>query len=168
MENLRRWRAAWRIKNLDRLRAQAREESRRRREADPEHRRAIVNASYARRSEQRLAYRMAHREQARRHSKAWKARQTPEKLRLLRLVHNANLAAKRLGIAGRIHLVDVASLPLACVYCGAGEHLTLEHATPMSRGGENHWSNLTIACFPCNRDKCAKTVVEYLESRRAG
>jgi hypothetical protein len=43
-----------------------------------------------------------------------------------------------------------------CVYCGRiGEEspLTVDHAVPYSRGGENTIFNLVTACAPCNVEK---------------
>lgn len=54
-----------------------------------------------------------------------------------------------------------------CNYCGqpldgGGE---VDHKLPISRGGSNWPSNLTLACLTCNRDKHAKTVQEFIEWR---
>jgi 5-methylcytosine-specific restriction endonuclease McrA len=54
-----------------------------------------------------------------------------------------------------------------CAYCstplnGLGE---IEHKRPLSRGGDNSLSNITLACYQCNKDKYAKTVEEYREWR---
>lgn len=75
-------------------------------------------------------------------------------------VQTANRDARLLGLTGRIRVRDVRYLPLVCVYCGATENLTLDHATPLARGGENHWSNLTTACLSCNSAKGRRTVAE--------
>lgn len=50
-----------------------------------------------------------------------------------------------------------------CAYCGA-EHVPLqvEHIVPKARGGSKRISNLTVACGPCNLDKDARDVREYL------
>jgi 5-methylcytosine-specific restriction endonuclease McrA len=37
----------------------------------------------------------------------------------------------------------------------------LEHRIPLSRGGNNEYSNLAVACQPCNNRKHAKTEIEY-------
>ena len=55
-----------------------------------------------------------------------------------------------------------------CRYCGTpleGEG-EVDHLTPISRGGSNDASNLTLACLRCNREKGSKTFDEYLEWRR--
>lgn len=38
---------------------------------------------------------------------------------------------------------------------------TLEHKTPLSRGGTNYYRNLAVACRRCNLSKRNKTLMEY-------
>src|SRR5690606_38554140 len=40
-----------------------------------------------------------------------------------------------------------------CQYCGAREHLTLDHVLPKSKGGKSNWDNLVTACQRCNSTK---------------
>lgn len=40
-----------------------------------------------------------------------------------------------------------------CQYCGAKDHLTLDHVIPKSRGGKSNWDNLITACQRCNTQK---------------
>ncbi len=43
-----------------------------------------------------------------------------------------------------------------CQYCSKQckrEDLTIDHVIPRSRGGTNSWTNLVIACYPCNMKK---------------
>ena len=67
-----------------------------------------------------------------------------------------------------------------CIYCG---HLvwpsmpqpysndiglmlaTLDHMTPLSRGGANKFSNLVAACYHCNNEKGSMDAVEYRQWR---
>ncbi len=44
-----------------------------------------------------------------------------------------------------------------CVYCGIGQHLTIDHVVPRSQGGEDSWENLVTACESCNRRKGNRT-----------
>ncbi len=56
----------------------------------------------------------------------------------------------------------------ACAYCGATEvPLNLDHIVPRARGGSNRVSNLACACIPCNTEKGARPVEEFLASRPA-
>ncbi len=52
-----------------------------------------------------------------------------------------------------------------CAYCGEdfsarGALLTRDHVTPVSRGGENVWSNVVTACRACNEKKANRLVGE--------
>lgn len=43
----------------------------------------------------------------------------------------------------------------ACVTCGSGDDLTLDHVVPWSRGGSDAADNLQTMCRPCNSSKGA-------------
>lgn len=50
-----------------------------------------------------------------------------------------------------------------CTYCGDTEGpFDFDHIYPVSRGGPNIASNLTLACASCNRSKGAKTLREWM------
>lgn len=51
-----------------------------------------------------------------------------------------------------------------CFFCGKdmGETPTLEHLTPVSRGGTNTPHNLVYACKSCNSKKHTSTLEEYI------
>lgn len=56
---------------------------------------------------------------------------------------------------------------LKCIYCLKPTKFgddTLEHKTPLIRGGTNEYTNLGIACKFCNFSKHHKTEQEYRES----
>ena len=41
-----------------------------------------------------------------------------------------------------------------CQYCGSNSNsLTVDHILPKSRGGKSNWSNVVVACKPCNVKK---------------
>ncbi len=72
------------------------------------------------------------------------------------------------GVGGKFSLQDIQkireSLHDKCSYCGmplngGGE---VDHMLPISRGGSNDPSNLTLACRTCNRDKTNKTALEFI------
>jgi 5-methylcytosine-specific restriction endonuclease McrA len=60
---------------------------------------------------------------------------------------------------------------LTCIYCikpiTFGQD-TLEHKTPLSRGGTNEKKNLAIACAICNSKKGNKTYEEYAQQEKNG
>ena len=54
-----------------------------------------------------------------------------------------------------------------CQYCGRHrrdlgyrESLTRDHVTPISRGGDNGWSNVVTACSKCNLRKADRMLAE--------
>jgi 5-methylcytosine-specific restriction endonuclease McrA len=47
-----------------------------------------------------------------------------------------------------------------CQYCGARDHLTIDHVLPRSRGGKDTWDNLVTACTGCNARKGCRTPEE--------
>ena len=48
-----------------------------------------------------------------------------------------------------------------CVYCWAHGLQTVDHAVPLSRGGNHAFSNLRPCCYDCNQDKGDMTEDEY-------
>mgnify|MGYP001355667372 FL=1 len=69
-------------------------------------------------------------------------------------------------------LPDICDMPVrdvaarqggVCTYCGTSDGpFDLDHIYPVSRGGSNEPSNLTLACASCNRSKGARTLREWL------
>ncbi|WP_321574670.1 RNA-guided endonuclease IscB [Paraburkholderia franconis] len=53
-----------------------------------------------------------------------------------------------------------------CAYCDAqGVPLQIEHVLAKARGGSNRVSNLTLGCEPCNLDKGAQDVREFVKEK---
>lgn len=53
-----------------------------------------------------------------------------------------------------------------CSYCGTPKGpFEFDHIFPVSKGGSNDPSNLTLACQPCNRAKSDMTLAEWMASR---
>lgn len=48
-----------------------------------------------------------------------------------------------------------------CQYCGSIKKLTIDHVMPRSRGGQDTWTNMVVACMPCNTHKGDKTPEEW-------
>lgn len=40
-----------------------------------------------------------------------------------------------------------------CQYCGSTRNLTIDHIIPKSKGGQDTWENLVVACCSCNTKK---------------
>lgn len=55
-----------------------------------------------------------------------------------------------------------------CVYCGTDAASTVDHRTPLSRGGTDDGDNLVSACFDCNVRKGKRTADEYATAMDAG
>jgi hypothetical protein len=51
-----------------------------------------------------------------------------------------------------------------CVYCGSERDLHMDHIWPVSRGGQNHTSNIVVACRSCNLSKSNKTLREWVQN----
>jgi 5-methylcytosine-specific restriction endonuclease McrA len=50
-----------------------------------------------------------------------------------------------------------------CQFCGRSDlTLTIDHVTPISRGGEDTWENLVCACVRCNNKKGDRTPEESM------
>lgn len=50
-----------------------------------------------------------------------------------------------------------------CQYCNLkirAHEATVDHVTPKSRGGKNEWTNVVLACGPCNQKKGSLSVKE--------
>jgi len=55
-----------------------------------------------------------------------------------------------------------------CFYCGRSDRpLTVDHKTPICRGGSNSIENIVPACATCNFRKGRRTAKEFLEVPRA-
>ena len=50
-----------------------------------------------------------------------------------------------------------------CYYCGASGKMTIEHKTPLVRGGTHEPSNIVPACGKCNLKKGTMTAEEFIE-----
>lgn len=55
-----------------------------------------------------------------------------------------------------------------CQYCGRtdmtlsrGEYLTRDHVQPLSRGGEDEWTNVVTSCSTCNHRKDDRGPLEF-------
>ncbi len=79
---------------------------------------------------------------------------------VIRLVHYVRLPHRRVPpTRSAIMLRDA----FTCQYCGekpGHTHLTVDHMTPRSRGGEHNWADLVTACKRCNQRKGNRTPEE--------
>lgn len=84
----------------------------------------------------------------------------PEKVALYTKATGAKRRKAPLDLNAKIYANAIASDP--CVYCGETNKPSLEHITPIARGGDSQWSNLAIACLRCNKKKQTKLLSEFL------
>ena len=83
------------------------------------------------------------------------------------LKHSRRIA-KKYGCQDDLTLMDVIfTFCMAdgeCSYCGkVTSEYELEHIIPLSAGGPNTLSNITVACPQCNRSKHVKNLLEWRE-----
>ena len=53
-----------------------------------------------------------------------------------------------------------------CFYCGTPEASTVDHVTPLSRGGTDSPANLVACCKRCNYRKGEKTGDEFIRKQQ--
>ena len=53
-----------------------------------------------------------------------------------------------------------------CAYCGQPGN-QIDHIIPISKGGEDHESNMTVACSTCNASKKNQDAQKFQEKRYA-
>lgn len=78
--------------------------------------------------------------------------------------------AKRYGATGSFTIQQLRAMRKAqdgiCIYCQIQHspyHLTIDHIIPMSRGGSNDISNISLACRTCNFSKNDKLLSEWID-----
>ncbi len=103
--------------------------------------------------------------------KAWniqQRRKDPEALARMRMTRRLNEQKRRArghGILPEDRLFVAALVRDPCSYCG-GISGTLDHIVPLANGGEHGAANFTAACRTCNSSKHAKSLLEFLLTRR--
>ena len=82
-----------------------------------------------------------------------------------RCYYNKRRTAQRLPVDKQYLDILRRMMKNRCFYCGEdmGAIPTIDHLTPVSRGGDNQRWNLVYACRSCNSRKGAKTFEEYME-----
>ena len=108
-------------------------------------------------------YRTANREKISAKDRRYK-QANPERIR----ANNVKRKAVKRNAEGHFTPADIRALLKAqrgrCVYCQADiiDCYTVDHMTPLSRGGSNWPDNLQLLCVSCNSSKHDKTHDEYL------
>lgn len=107
-----------------------------------------------------VKYRAKNREKHKAYFLQWQ-RDHPEQIATYQSVRRARKAG-----GGGSHTTEerqekFAALGGRCYYCGLEGLLTIDHLTPLSRGGTDDINNIVPACKPCNSRKGRKTEEEY-------
>lgn len=109
---------------------------------------------------QQAQYRQAHREEARIRTRAWE-RANPERANQNKIIckqrRRARLAQAPLNNLTRQQWEEIKSAyGYKCVYCGRKmKRLSMDHITPIIKGGSHTVTNIVPACRPCNSRKHA-------------
>lgn len=92
-------------------------------------------------------------------AKEW-IKNNPEKMSAMRL--NANAKRRAQKHTGKVSASDWAKIKGAanyrCHYCKKKKYLTMDHVTPLSKGGHHVSSNIVPACQSCNSSKGNKII----------
>lgn len=132
--------------------------------ADPERARAMARASYHKHHAKRKALREERRDLLRERGRAW---------RLAHLEQDAAKSRRRFarkrGATGSHTLAQFRALcernGWVCTYCRCSltkRTVTEDHMVPISRGGSDDISNITLACVSCNSRKYTRTYDEFV------
>jgi len=162
----------WKAENADRVL----EQDRARRAADPERynaasrewvranpakRKEVTRRSYAKhrvkKAEYARRYNLENRAKLRRRLRRWRAA-NPHKTRTV-----SRGKAHRYGAEAQEYIAILLRDP--CSYCAEPGPIWLDHITPVSKGGDNGWNNLTAACPTCNMSKNAAPLLRFLARR---
>ena len=132
--------------------------------ANPEKVKAWLTANRGRYKTRDRAYYAANREKRRVYIKAWRALH-PE---ILRMYSQRRRAQQRAAPINDFTAAQWRALKAhykqCCVYCGKkSPRLTMDHLTPLSKGGNHTHSNIVPACMPCNNRKKAGPVLKPVQ-----
>ena len=126
---------------------------RRWRSNNPDKARAVYRNSYHVNLDRRRAY-----------HKKW-TQENPEKSRT-RCIRRRGLIESQAGDVTKEEWLRIkADYGNACAYCNQARPLTMDHVTPLSRGGEHSAENVVPACRECNSAKRVRPLVVFLASR---
>lgn len=73
--------------------------------------------------------------------------------RVIRLLNYVNLPLKKIMNHKPSRNLIYKRDNHTCQYCGSKKSLTIDHVIPRSKGGEDTWENMVVACAPCNTKK---------------
>lgn len=157
------YKAEWQRKNKDKVNAA----SRRYRLANPEKRRAVVQAWRKANPDKVKAHR---KREYQTHGAAIDAKKllwgktNPDKLRAIQTKRRARLCAAPLNDFTAEQWTELKQKHNnRCAYCLQSAKLTQDHIQPLSKGGAHTLSNILPACQSCNSSKGTKPVSDFLQ-----
>lgn len=131
--------------------------SRQWREANKERERELSRRWYAAHYEEEREHLRMRRKANPEYQGQWQ-KANPDKVREISRRYRAH---KRNATIGPIDEAAIYKRDKVCIYCGADEDLTIDHLTPLARGGSHTQDNLAVACRRCNSAKGTKTYEEF-------
>jgi len=176
-----------RLKHLDVLRERERKQAAAKRSADPDAARERDRAEYRANPERAMARRSRwvekNREYVRERTRAYHVANVDPAIAVARvaqwrkdnpdryIAQKHARRARKLGAEGTYDPEDVQRMLHdqggVCNGCSADirKNYTIDHMTPLSRGGSNWPANLQLLCKPCNSAKNDRTMEEWLAFR---
>lgn len=86
----------------------------------------------------------------------------------IRRKHEVTRRARLAGAEGTFTVDDIRRIAKAqggkCACCGKRRTLTVDHITPLAKGGSNWPVNLQMLCKSCNSRKHARDPIEFMQS----
>ena len=73
--------------------------------------------------------------------------------RVIRLIDYVKIPLNRIMIQKPTRALIYQRDDNTCQYCGSQKKLTVDHVIPRSRGGQDTWENMVVACSSCNTKK---------------
>jgi 5-methylcytosine-specific restriction endonuclease McrA len=94
----------------------------------------------------------------------------PETKLKSRIISSKRRALKRSTTSKNInkYIENLFIITKSCYYCPSNVNLTIEHKTPLSRGGTHTEDNIVLACAKCNFKKHTKTEQEFRNTMGGG
>jgi 5-methylcytosine-specific restriction endonuclease McrA len=86
--------------------------------------------------------------------------------KVIRLLEYIRLPLAKMRISKPSRAMIYARDQNKCQYCGSTRRLTIDHVLPKSRGGDDSWANMVVACSACNTKKGDK-LLEHTGMRLA-
>lgn len=84
--------------------------------------------------------------------------------RVIRLLDYVKLPLSRIMVQKPTRALIYQRDDHTCQYCGSQKRLTIDHVVPKSRGGQDTWENMVVACSSCNTKK-GNTMLEQTGMR---